>query len=67
MGWGKRREKRPLEIPVFPGTDRESKKKGLDGNPANPLALLQFCVLILVPETGVEPATYALRMRRSTN
>jgi hypothetical protein len=23
--------------------------------------------LQLVPETGVEPATYALRMRRSTN
>lgn len=26
-----------------------------------------FFVFQLVPETGVEPATYALRMRRSTN
>jgi len=24
-------------------------------------------LIFLVPETGVEPATYALRMRRSTN
>ncbi|WP_181503441.1 hypothetical protein [Stenotrophomonas sepilia] len=42
MGWGKSGEKLSLEIPVFPGVNQQGKKKGLVGNPANPLILLLF-------------------------
>lgn len=33
----------------------------------NDLAKILFCTIKMVPEIGVEPTTFALRMRCSTN